>query len=199
MKKTVILAIPLLFLVVFASSTLAAEATGSALIGELPVVHILPDNPLYFLKTIKEKIQLTITRNTSSQADLLLGFSQKRLAEALKVAEKGKIHISEKLLDAFGQDIEAAQQKIKQAKTRGEQTRDLVLKLQETIAYQKSVIEKLEGQAAQLSSFLVEVDQSLEATESAGVSRGKIQQGLGIFDWLRSLFGKKEILKPIVR
>ncbi len=145
----------------------AAETTTSAEVLELPNVNILPDNPLYFLKTIKEKIQLLVTRNTSAQADLLLDFSQKRLAEAMKVAEKGKVHISEKLLDAFGKDIEVAQEKITLAKTRGEQTRDLLLKLQETVAYQKSVVEKLEK----------------AATES-----GKMQQGLGIFDWLKGLF-----------
>jgi len=157
---------------------------GSVQVSNLPAVRILPDNPLYFLKTLKEKVQLLVTRNTSDQATLLLNFSQKRLAEALKVAEKGKPYISEKLLDVFGKDIEAAQQKINQAKMRGEQTRDLFLKLQETVAYQKSVVEKLG----------IEIDQT--ATPSA-VTHGRIQQGLGIFDWLRSLFGKKEILKPL--
>ncbi len=185
------------------SATPSAETSPSTSIGELPTVHILPDNPLYFLKTIKEKVQLLVTRKTSSQADLLLDFSQKRLAEAIKVAEKGKIHISEKLFEAFGEDIAAAQEKIRKAKEEGETTYNLLVELQKTIAYQKSVIEKLGGQAAQLSSFLVEIDQSLEATESASggpsaTTRGKIQPGPVIFDWIRGLFGKKEILKPLV-
>ncbi len=190
--------IPFLFFCLFAQSTaFAAEATPSA--DDLPAVHILPDNPLYFLKTIKEKVQLLITRNTSAQANLLLDLSQKRLAEAQKVAEKGKVHISEKLLDAFGQDIEVAQEKISQAKAAGEQTYTLLVKLRETVGYQKSVIEKLGGQAMQLNSFLVEIDKSLEATESATIEnhRPKEAPGLGIGDWLRSLFGKREILKPL--
>lgn len=177
MTVTSKLVIPLLLFCLLAQSTaFAAEATPSA--SKLPTVHILPDNPLYFLKTIKEKVQLLVARNASSQADLLLDFSQKRLAEAQKVAEKGKIHISEKLLEAFGKDIETAQEKINQAKERGEQTRDLLLKLQETIAYQKSVLERLEKMA----------------TESGKISTA----GLGVVDWLRSLFGKKEILSPLV-
>jgi hypothetical protein len=178
----------------------APSATSSAEVSELPVVHILPDNPLYFLKTVKEKIQLLIARSASSQADLILDFSQKRLAEALKVAEKGKIHISEKLLTAFGQDIKTAQEKIKEAKERGEKTYNLLVELQKTVAYQKSVIEELGDQAEQLGSFLVEIDEGLgEATESGKMQTRQPEKGLGILDWIRGLLGKKEILKPLVR
>ena len=199
------LVIPFLLFCFFVQSTaFAVESTPSA--DNLPAVHILPDNPLYFLKTIKEKVQLLVTRNTSNQADLLLGFAQKRLAEALKVAEKGKPHISEKLLNAFGKDVEAAQQKIKEVKERGETTYNLLVELQKTIAYQKSVIEKLQGEIEALNSFLVEVDQGLgeavprsytETTESGKMSPVKKPSGPGIIDWIRSLFGKKEILKPL--
>jgi len=175
-------------------ATPAATESVSVQVLEPPTVHILPDSPFYFLKTIKEKVQFLITRNVSSQADLLLDFSQKRLAEAVKMAEKGKIYISEKLLAAFGEDIKAAQEKIKQAQERGEQTRDLFLKLQETVAYQKSVLEKI----PELSSFLVRIDESLkEATESAKISPLPVGSGLGVFEWLKNLFSRKEILSPL--
>jgi hypothetical protein len=177
-------------------------ATESASVKELPAVHILPDNPLYFLKTIKEKVQLFFTRNTSDEVDLLLGFAQKRLAEALKVAEKGKVHISEKLFEAFGRDIESAEEKIRQARARGEKTYHLLSELQKTVAYQKSVVEELQGQAEFLGSFLVEVDQNLASPSAEQVEHVKMspspKKGLGVFDWLKSLFGKKEILKPLV-
>ncbi len=174
------------------------SASQSAQVTELPSVHILPDNPLYFLKTLKEKVQLLIARNASSKAALLLDFSQERLAEALKVAEKGKPQISEKLFEAFGKDIEAARQKIRETKEGGERTYTLLVELQKTIGYQKSVIEKLGGQTMQLNSFLAEVDKDLgEATESGRMSSPMKTSGLGIFDWLKGLFGKKEILKPL--
>ena len=164
------------------NEVLAVETTPSATPSaelRLPTVHILPDNPLYFLKTIKEKIQLAFTRNTSNQANLLLSFAQKRLAEALKVAEKGKVHISEKLLEAFGQDIKLAQEKITVAKAKGERTYGLLVKLQETVVYQKEVIEELQ----------IEFDEGYD----------KIEQRPGILDWLKGLFGRKEILSPLVR
>ena len=165
----------------------------------LPTVHLLPDNPLYFLKTLKEKVQMVFTRDTSNQANLLLDFAQKRLAEAVRVAEKGKGHISEKLFESFGQDIKAAQGKIAEVKDRGEKTYGLLVRLQETVIYQKEVIEELR-EVTELDSFLVEVDQELgEATESGRMSVGDGAKGPGIFDWLRGLFGKKEILSPIAR
>jgi hypothetical protein len=200
------------------ASTSAATVSAQIQISRLPTVHILPDNPLYFLKTLKEKLQLLVTRDAAKQANLLLDFSQKRLAEAAKITEKGKVHIGEKLLAAFGEDIAAAQVKIKEAKQKGEETYNLLVKLQETVAYQKSVIEKLQGEASDyssevgervraLNSFLVKIDQGLgegeprarsympSATESGKVER----QGRGIGDWLRGLFGRKDILKPLVR
>ncbi len=210
MKKIIIL--HLFISLFFISPCFAVETTPSAEVSELPSVHILPDNPLYFLKTIKEKAQLLATRESSSEAGLLLGFAQKRLSEALKVAEKGKIHISEKLFEAFGKDIEAAQEKIKEARARGEKTYNLLVELQKTVAYQKSVIEELQGEAefyqgevgervGALNAFLVQVDQDLgEATISGKITPAP-KKGLGIFDWLKGffegLFGKKEILKPL--
>ena len=201
MTVTSKLVIPFLLLCFFVHSTaIAVESTPSAQVSELPVVHILPDNPLYFLKTIKEKVQLLVTRNASSQADLLLEFSQKRLAEALKIAEKGKLHISEKLFEAFGQDIKMAQEKIAAAKASGERTYDLLVKLQETVVYQKEVMEELQEEAEGWESFLVEIDKGLgEATESGKISLPKKASGLGILDWIKGLFGKKEILSPIVK
>jgi hypothetical protein len=194
------------------SPCFASEATESASVKELPAVHILPDNPLYFLKTIKEKVQLFFTRNTSDEVNLILGFAQKRLAEALKIAEKGKVHISEKLFEAFEKDIEAAQEKIKGARERGEKTYHLLTELQKTVAYQKSVIEELQGEAdfyssevqkriEALNSFLVEIDQNLASPSAEPVKNVKISSSprrkLDIFDWLKGLFGKKEILTPL--
>jgi len=197
---------------VLAAAEVTPSATPSAEISNLPVVHLLPDNPFYFLKTLKEKFQLLITPDASRQANLLLSFAQKRLAEALEVSQKGKIHISEKLFKAFGQDIKLAQEKIAQAKATGEQTRNLLAKFSETVAYQKAVLEKIREEASSrseevrsrveaLSSFLVQLDgvELPEATES-GKIEGRLPKkpsGLGIGDWLRGLFGREELLSPL--
>jgi len=197
------------------SATFAPGGVGqarSAEISELPTVRLLPDNPLYFLKTLKEKIQLLVTRSSTGQADLLLSFAQKRLAEALEVSRRGKIHISEKLFEAFGQDVKLAREKIAQARTTGEQTRNLLTKFSKTLAYQKAVLERMQEEASRrseevqsrveaLNSLLVQLDgaELPEATESGriGSRLPKKPSGLGIGDWLRSLFGRKDILSPL--
>lgn len=164
---------------VFLAAALAASpsATPSANLAKLPAVHILPDNPLYFLKTLKEQAQLFITRNAKDQSDLLLSFSQERLAEAVKVAEKGKTQVSDKLLEAYGEDIKQAKEKVEQAKAAGEQTHDLLIKLKQTTDYYQSVLARVEK----------------------GVPESD-KMGLGIFDWLRNVLsqlGKKEVLRPL--
>jgi hypothetical protein len=188
------------------------EATAAANVSGLPAVSLLPDNPLYFLKTLKENIQLTITRSSSGQANLLLDFAQKRLAEALKVTEKGKVHISEKLFAAFGRDIEAAKEKIGEAKRQGEQTRGLLIKLQQTVDYQRAVLEKMQEEAQQrseevqarievLNDLLVQVEETLEEASDSGKIDTRLPKkasGLGVWDWLQSLFiSQKKILRPL--
>ena len=56
----------------------------------LPYPGILPDHPLYFLKMIRDRIQLWLTRDALVRAELMLHFGDKRIASALDLAEKGK-------------------------------------------------------------------------------------------------------------
>lgn len=56
----------------------------------LPYTGILPDHPLYFLKMIRDRIQLWLTRDTLKRADLLLHYADKRISASLDLAEKGK-------------------------------------------------------------------------------------------------------------
>lgn len=181
MKKTLA---QILFLAVLIAPVAAASpsATLSADLNRLPAVHLLPDNPLYFIKTLKEKAQLLITRNAKSQADLLLGFSQERLAEAVEVAEKGKIHIGEKLLVAYGEDLEKAQTAIETAKAAGEQTHNLLIKLKQTTDYYQSVLNRV---GAGVPEGVVLVEQKSDRI------------GFPVGDWLRSLFGRRGFLKPL--
>ncbi len=51
---------------------------------------LLPDHPLYFIKMIRDRVQLWFTRNPLAKAQLMLTYSDKRYAAALALAEKGK-------------------------------------------------------------------------------------------------------------
>lgn len=56
----------------------------------LPYPGILPDNPLYFIKGIRDKILELVTRDNLKKAELYLLFSDKRVAMAESLAQKGK-------------------------------------------------------------------------------------------------------------
>lgn len=51
---------------------------------------VLPDHPLYFLKMIRDRIQLLVTRDPLKRAELMLHYADKRIAASLVLAEKGK-------------------------------------------------------------------------------------------------------------
>ncbi len=66
---------------------------------------LLPDNPFYFLKTIKEKIQLFLTFNKEGQAKLHLDYAKTRLAEAKKLIEKNKTEELNSTLEYFNSEL----------------------------------------------------------------------------------------------
>lgn len=59
---------------------------------EYPLLYpgLLPDHPLYFLKMVRDRIQLWLTRDPLARAQMLLSFADKRVASSLALAEKGK-------------------------------------------------------------------------------------------------------------
>lgn len=57
---------------------------------ELPYSGMLPDNPLYFMKEIRDGIMKTTTRDNLRKAQLYLLLSDKEIASTLQLARKGK-------------------------------------------------------------------------------------------------------------
>jgi len=55
---------------------------------------ILPDNSFYFLKALRDKMWLLLNTNPSKKAEILLLFSDKRLASSRILFEKGKPNIA---------------------------------------------------------------------------------------------------------
>lgn len=64
--------------------------TEQKVIYQLPHPGILPDHPLYFIKSIRDGIMQFTTRNALKKAQLYLLLSDKHMSMALKLAEKGK-------------------------------------------------------------------------------------------------------------
>ncbi len=57
---------------------------------DLPYAGMLPDNPLFFIKNIRDKILEFATRDQIKKARLYLLFADKRMRMAIELSEKGK-------------------------------------------------------------------------------------------------------------
>lgn len=64
--------------------------TSEKVVYELPYPGILPDNPLYFVKIVRDRIIEFLTRDNIKKAQLYLLFSDKRAASALVLVQNGK-------------------------------------------------------------------------------------------------------------
>jgi hypothetical protein len=69
----------------------------------LPDVSILPGTPLYRLKTIWENIQFFLAGSEEDKVNLLIEFSQSRLAEALILIKQNKPKLAEEAIQAYEQ------------------------------------------------------------------------------------------------
>ena len=60
----------------------------------LPYPGILPDHPLYFVKTVRDRMIDWVTRDNLKKAEYYLLFSDKRAAMATSLAKKGKDNLA---------------------------------------------------------------------------------------------------------
>ena len=69
---------------------------------------ILPDNSIYFLKALRDKAWLFLNTNPNKKAEILLLFSDKRLASSRILFEKGKPNIAFSTLSKAEKYLEQA-------------------------------------------------------------------------------------------
>lgn len=86
----------------------AAEIITQSLKLNLPSVTLLPDSPLYQLKTTWEAIQLFLSKTPEQKIEILIQISQTRLAEALQLHTKNNDQLAYKTLDEFSATINKA-------------------------------------------------------------------------------------------
>lgn len=84
-----LIAVSLLTIFIFLTP-LPLYATQDKVVYNLPYTGILPDHPLYFVKSIRDKILELATRDNLKKAELYLLFSDKSIGSAESLAQKGK-------------------------------------------------------------------------------------------------------------
>ncbi len=128
MKKTILVLVSLMVLA-GAAGAFAEEAD------VLPSAGILPDSPLYFFKTMREKIQTFFIFNAENKVRQYLHLADVRLAEYQKMIEKGKEMIAQKVLAKYQAQIERA----------AALAEKLQLKIQERIQSQIQIQDKIQN------------------------------------------------------
>jgi hypothetical protein len=104
---------------------------------------ILPDNPLWYLKAIRDKIWLLITRDPGRQAELKLLFADKRLASSKILFERKKYELGFSTLTKAEKYLEEATNI--EIKNRGEgmDTAEFLNKLVYASLKHREVMEKI--------------------------------------------------------
>lgn len=110
----------------------------------LPYPGILPDNPLFFIKNIRDSFWGFLTRDYHKKAELMLLFSDKRVAMASELSEKGKWELAADSLEQSESDFKKAISAVAQAKKQGNgPPGDFVQTLKLSNAKHRQVIETL--------------------------------------------------------
>lgn len=107
----------------------------------LPYPGLLPDNPLYFLKTARDKLISSLISDPRKKADFDILQSDKRLQAGVSLIDKSKKYeLAEQTVSKGQNYFDEAIQKTRQAKQEGMDTNDLESKLLHSAKKHVSVI-----------------------------------------------------------
>lgn len=144
--KKLLFFLPLLFLIVFPHSVaLADDSTTSAVASPtatvqsdytLPYPGILPDNPLYFLKALRDRIIIFFISDPVKKGSFYLLQSDKRLESSWYLLKKGKAKqdLALSTLSKSTNYFDLAVGQVQTAKQAGQDTSDLITRLQDSLS-----------------------------------------------------------------
>ncbi|OGK13029.1 hypothetical protein A3A93_03815 [Candidatus Roizmanbacteria bacterium RIFCSPLOWO2_01_FULL_38_12] len=139
----------------------------------LPYPGLLTDHPLYPLKELRDKILIFTTRDNVKKAQFYLHLSDKRMATALQLAQKGKEQLSKRELINAETYFLKISPLLKDAKKQGSNfSEDFVIKLQQSNAKHKEVITDVmkDLNQAEIKTFQSILEMNQQATkEIAGL------------------------------
>jgi Domain of unknown function (DUF5667) len=103
---------------------------------------ILPDNPLWYLKALRDKVQYLITIDPLAKADLALLFSDKRLEASLILFQNKNSNTALSTLSKGEKYLEEASQEEQIARKEGVNTNDFLIKLANASLKHRQIIEE---------------------------------------------------------
>jgi len=167
---------------------------------EIYTPRLLPDNPFYFLKGMKEGIELFLARAPERQAEKLAEIATRRIAEAKVMTKKGKPEFVDKLMVRYQEHLERAMERVAEAKEKGRDVERVIeIVTQATSQHQgvlSEVLEKVPEKAKEAIQRAIEVSgrgqqQALEAV--SGEKREELREKIN--EKIKERPKIKEILK----
>jgi hypothetical protein len=127
----------------------------------LPYPGILPGGPLYSLKMVRDKLIDLFMRDSLKKANFYLLQSDKRMASALMLYEKGENDLANTTFSKSQVYLDKSLGRAKQAKNSGEDIGDIFARIKNSAINQKQVIEILSKKSGNKSeSFKVYLEKA---------------------------------------
>ncbi len=139
---------------------------------DLPDPGMLPDSLFYFLKSWTEGIGTVFTFGEGKKAERFLNLSEKRLAEAKALIERGSMEHATRTIERYEEQLERAMQRAERGKEKGldtdkvlERISERTLKHQEVLAdvYERVPEEAREGIERAMENSMRGHEESLRA------------------------------------
>jgi hypothetical protein len=164
MKKTSLILFTLFIFIAISGQKVFAQdiSTSPAALNvqyDLPYTGILPDNPLYFLKAIRDNALSLVIMDPLRKADYDLLMADKRLGAANTLLDRGKVDLAITTLSKSGNYFYLAIQQAAVAKKQGENTDEILSKLLTASLKHQQVIFKMEERTTGAARLVLQVSQ----------------------------------------
>lgn len=128
--KKILISVSLIFFLIFFPSQLSAEEKIAPTIDyQLPYPGILPDSPLYILKTFRDQIEGFLISNPFKKAEFNLLKADTRISAALSLIEKKNTSLALTTIEKAENYFSEALNNTREAKIQGIDIRDFVKRL----------------------------------------------------------------------
>lgn len=117
---------------------------------------LLPDSPFYFIKTVQETVQFTLTFDSKAKEEMRLALAGERLSEMQELADKGKVAGMATAANNYEQTMEDAAKNLEALKNQNQNIDDLVRKVGEETAKHNVVLETVAVQVPPAAKDAVE-------------------------------------------
>jgi hypothetical protein len=163
MKRSWLIFVLLSLFVVSAPKVFAQDISTSPAVlkvqYDLPYSGILPDNPLYFLKALRDNVLNLLITDPLQKANYDLLMADKRIGAADMLLTKGKVDLAITTLSKSGNYFYLAIQQVGNAEKQGENTDEILAKLLTASLKHQQVIFKMEEKTTGDARLVLQVSQ----------------------------------------